>query len=175
MRRSTALIGLLAATVVALTTSADARTRRHHSNVTNIVVTPPQSGVQVGVLQCRSGQTVGYVVGSNTAFDCVFRANGRRPERYVAQISRVGLDLGITDRTTLVWSVFSPTRQFGAGDLSGNYGGVQSSATVGVGAGIYLLVGGSQNTFSLQPLSVQGQTGLSVAAGVAGLQLRPAG
>ena len=47
-------------------------------------------------------------------------------------------------------------------------------ATVGVGVGANALVGGSNNTIALQPVSVQGQTGLSVAAGVAGLDLRPA-
>jgi hypothetical protein len=36
-------------------------------------------------------------------------------------------------------------------------------------------MGGSNNTVSLQPVSVQGQTGLSAAAGVASLQLLAVG
>ncbi len=170
MRRSTIVLGLVAATLTAFASGADAQSRR-----TRVVVTPPESGVQVGTLQCRAGRQVGLVLGSSNTFDCVYRAPGRRPERYAAQISRLGLDLGVTESTLLSWTVFAPTRQFGPGDLAGDYGGVQSSATIGVGVGAYLLVGGSSNSFALQPLSVQGQTGLSVAAGIAGLQLRPAG
>jgi hypothetical protein len=51
--------------------------------------------------------------------------------------------------------------------------GAAASATVGVGVGANALIGGSNNTIALQPVSVQGQTGLSVAAGIAGLELRP--
>ena len=74
----------------------------------------------------------------------------------------------------MAWGVFAPTNRIGYGDLAGSYVGASASATVGVGLGANALVGGSGNTFALQPVSVQGQTGLSVAAGVAGLELRPA-
>lgn len=170
MRRSTALIGLVAAALAAFAAGTDAQARR-----ARVVVTPAESGVQVGTLRCQAGRQVGLVFGSSNSFECVYRAPGRRPERYAAQISRFGIDLGVTESTVLSWTVFAPTRQFGPGDLAGDYGGVQTSATIGIGAGAYFLVGGSSNSFALQPLSIQGQTGLSVAAGIAGLQLRPAG
>nr|WP_324288655.1 DUF992 domain-containing protein [Hoeflea alexandrii] len=38
--------------------------------------------------------------------------------------------------------------------------------------GVNLLVGGSDDTFSLQPVSVQAQEGVNVAIGIAELQLR---
>ena len=63
-------------------------------------------------------------------------------------------------------------RHFGA--LAGNYGGASAEATVGAGIGANVLVGGSDRTVALQPVSVQGQAGLNVAAGVAGLDLQPA-
>ena len=72
----------------------------------------------------------------------------------------------------MAWAVFAPTSGSPRRDLSGNYGGAAASATVGVGVGANALVGGSGNTIALQPVSVQAQTGLSVAAGVAGLELR---
>lgn len=169
MRRSIVTLGLFAATLTAIATTADARDR------TRVVVTPPESGVQVGTLQCQAGRSVGFVLGSSNTFECVYRAPGRRAERYVAQINRFGIDLGVTEQTVLAWTVFAPTRQFGRGDLAGDYGGVQGSATVGVGGGANVLVGGSANSFALQPVSIQGQTGLNVSAGIAGLQLRPAG
>ena len=129
--------------------------------------------VRAGLLQCQGGQNVGFVVGSVTSLECVFQSEGRRPEPYVATIHRLGLDLGVTQLTRLSWAVNAPTNRVGRGDLSGNYGGVGANASVGVGGGGNFLVGGPQNSYALQPISVQGQTGLNVTAGVANLELEP--
>jgi hypothetical protein len=51
---------------------------------------------------------------------------------------------------------------------------VSGSASVGVGLGANALVGGSNNSVALQPLSVQGQVGFNVQAGLEGLELRSA-
>jgi hypothetical protein len=132
-----------------------------------------QSRVQIGVLECRGGASVGFIVGSVTNLGCVLRADGMPEDRYVATIRKVGLDLGITQESALAWGVFAPVARLGPGDLSGNYVGAQGSATLGVGVGGNVLVGGSNNSIALQPLSVQGQVGLSVAAGLESLELRP--
>lgn len=132
-----------------------------------------QSRTQVGVLECRGGPNVGMIVGSVTNLGCVFRSQGRPDDLYTARITKVGVDIGITTETALSWAVFAPTVQFGPGDLSGNYAGVGASAAVVAGVGGNALIGGSQNSFALQPLSIQGQTGLSVAGGVQSLELRP--
>ena len=132
-----------------------------------------QERVQVGVLECRGGASIGFIVGSVTNLGCVLRIDGVPEDRYVATIRKVGVDLGITQETALAWGVFAPTRRLGPGDLSGNYAGAQGSATIGVGAGGNVLVGGSNNSIALQPLSLQGQVGLSVAAGLESLELRP--
>jgi len=132
-----------------------------------------QERVQVGVLECRGGASVGFIVGSVTNLGCVLRVDGFPEDRYVATIRKVGLDIGITEQTALAWGVFAPTKRLGPGDLSGNYAGAQGSATIGVGAGGNVLVGGSNNSIALQPLSLQGQVGLSVAAGLESLELRP--
>ena len=129
--------------------------------------------VRAGVLQCEGGQNVGYVVGSMASLECVFQSEGRRPEPYIATVRRFGLDLGITDQTRLTWAVNAPTARVARGDLAGNYGGVGANASVGVGGGGNFLVGGSQNSYALQPISVQGQTGFNVAAGVASIELEP--
>jgi hypothetical protein len=133
----------------------------------------PQPQLRAGILQCQGGQNVGFVVGSTTSLECVFQSEGRRPEPYVATVHRFGLDLGITDQTRLSWAVNAPTGRVGPGNLAGNYGGVGANASVGVGGGGNFLVGGPQNAYALQPLSVQGQTGLNVAAGVADIELEP--
>jgi hypothetical protein len=94
-------------------------------------------------------------------------------EVYVGSITKFGLDIGATAGGEMVWAVYAPTdRRFGA--LAGNYGGASAEATVGAGLGANVLVGGSNRTVALQPLSVQGQAGFNVAAGVSELRLRPA-
>jgi hypothetical protein len=129
--------------------------------------------VRAGILQCQGGQNVGFVVGSVTSFECVFQSEGRRPEPYIATVRRYGLDLGVTGQTRFAWAVNAPDRRVGRGDLAGNYGGVGANASVGVGFGGNFLVGGPQNSYALQPISVQGQTGLNVAAGIADIELQP--
>jgi hypothetical protein len=128
---------------------------------------------RAGILQCEGGQNVGFVVGSSTSLECVFRSEGRRPEPYLATLHRIGLDLGVTEQTRLSWAVNAPTGRVRRGDLAGNYGGVGANASLGVGGGGNFLVGGPQNSYALQPISVQGQTGLNVAAGVANIELEP--
>src|SRR6266853_2464097 len=137
--------------------------------------TGAQASVEVGGLSCRSAGAVGYVVGAVLNFNCVFvPSTGGPAHRYVGVIRRIGLDLGYTQGVSMGWVVFAPTGYIHPGDLAGNYGGVQGNASVGVGVGANALVGGSNNTFALQPVSAQAQAGLNVSAGLADLELRPA-
>src|SRR6202022_4276165 len=129
--------------------------------------------VRAGILQCHGGQNVGFVVGSVTSLECVFQRGSRRPAPYLATVRRYGVDLGFTDQTRFAWAVTAPTGWVGRGDLAGNYGGVGANASVGVGFGGNFLVGGPANSFTLQPISLQGQTGLNVAAGIASIELEP--
>ena len=73
----------------------------------------------------------------------------------------------------LAWDVFAPSEGPKRGALAGDYAGVDASATIGAGVGANALVGGSGRSFTLQPLSIQTQTGLALAAGVASMTLRP--
>jgi hypothetical protein len=143
------------------------------SLVASIAAANAMPPVRAGILQCRGGQNIGFVVGSATSLECVFQSEGRRPEPYIATVHRLGLDLGVTDQTRLSWAVNAPAGRVGRGNLAGNYGGVGANASVGIGGGGNFLVGGPQNSYALQPLSVQGQTGLNVAAGVANIELEP--
>ena len=158
MRRFTLLAGAAIATLTAIV-GANAQ--------------QPSQRVQVGVLECRGGASVGFIVGSVTHLGCVLRANGLPEDRYIATIQKVGIDLGITQESALAWGVYAPVERLAPGNLSGNYVGAQGSATLGVGVGGNVLVGGSNNSIALQPLSVQGQVGVSVAAGLESLELRP--
>jgi hypothetical protein len=91
-------------------------------------------------------------------------------EIYVGNINKFGLDIGATAGGRMVWSVYAPTTRR-AGALSGSYGGASAEATIGAGLGANVLIGGSDRTVSLQPVSVQGQVGGNLAIGVADLQL----
>jgi uncharacterized protein DUF992 len=140
---------------------------------TATVATAQNSRVEVGVLECR-GSTTSFIVGSVTELGCMFRASDNSPpEPYHATIRRAGVDIGFPQQVVVAWAVFAPTRGIQRGDLSGSYVGASASATVGVGLGANGLIGGSNNTIAFQPLSGQAQMGLSVAAGIAGMDLRP--
>lgn len=129
---------------------------------------------KVGTLSCDISGGIGLIITSKKDLTCMFTPSQPGPkEVYVGSITKFGLDLGATAGGEMVWAVYAPsTRKFGA--LAGNYGGATAEATVGAGLGANVLVGGSDRTVALQAVSVQGQAGLNVAAGVADLQLRPA-
>jgi hypothetical protein len=128
----------------------------------------------VGTLTCDISAGIGLIITSKKDVTCMFTPSHPGPrEVYVGSISKFGLDLGATTGGQMIWAVYAPTsRRLGA--LAGHYGGASAEATVGAGVGANVLVGGSNRTVTLQPVSVQGQAGLNLAAGVAGLELRPA-
>ena len=131
-----------------------------------------QGGVQVGTLTCNVAAGWGFVFGSSKEVRCTFARAGGPPEHYAGAINKFGVDIGYTQGGVLVWGVFAPTANLAPGALSGNYVGATGSATVGVGAGANVLLGGSNRTISLQPLSIEGNTGLNVAAGIGAMNLR---
>jgi hypothetical protein len=129
-------------------------------------------GVKIGVLSCDVAAGVGVIIASSRSVDCTFeRSVGGRNERYKGTIDRVGLDIGITGKAVMAWVVFAPGK-LKRGALAGSYAGVSAEASVAVGLGANALLGGSNKSIALQPLSVQAQTGLNVAAGVAALRLK---
>src|SRR5436190_784814 len=89
-------------------------------------------------------------------------------------ISRFGVDIGYIQGGILVWTVFAPSNAVAPGALAGTYAGATASATVGVGVGANALVGGFNSSFALQPLSVEANRGLNVAAGIGAMTLTPA-
>jgi hypothetical protein len=130
-----------------------------------------QSRVQTGVLECITLPSVGMIVGSVREMDCVFKPTIGPQQSYTGTQGRIGLDIGVRDRAGLAWAVFSPTVQIGPGELAGNYTGVSADAALGLGVGANALLGGSNNSFALQPLSLEGQVGVNIAAGISGLTL----
>ena len=148
-----ALVGA-AAVAAGATIPADAQPRR----------------VQVGTLACSISAGVGLVVASQRNVSCNFQPDGGPPEACTGTMTRVGVDVGFTTGGAMVWGVFADTNRY-AGMLSGTYAGATAEATIAAGLGANVLVGGSNQSVALQPLSVQGQVGLNVAAGVGALEL----
>ena len=130
---------------------------------------------QVGVLTCQSAVTTSFIIGSIRDVNCVFTPNPGMPGKtikYVGTVKRFGLDVGVTQRTVMMWGVFAPTMvPVGKADLVGAYGGISGQASIVYGVGGNALLGGSQNTFMLQPFSGEGTEGFNLAVGVAALEL----
>ena len=130
-----------------------------------------QVRAEVGVLARTARSSTGFIVGSTKYLSCRFNRRGR-DELYRGTIAKFGLDIGTTKQTTIAWAVLAPTINLPPRSLNGTYGGVGGAATVGLGMGANALVGGSGHSVILQPLSVQAQQGLKLAAGIETLQLR---
>ena len=92
----------------------------------------------------------------------------------MGHVNRLGLDIGVKAGGVMAWGVFAPTKGYHHGALAGKYVGGSGSASLGVGFGANALIGGSHCSITLQPLSVEGQVGVNLALGVAGLTLSSA-
>ena len=129
-------------------------------------------GVKVGMLTCHVHSGWGYVVGSSKGMDCLYRPKDRGEDRYTGSISKLGVDIGYTTGGTLVWDVIAPTSDLRPGALEGEYGGATASATIGAGVGANVLLGGFDKSIALQPVSVEGNTGLNISGGIGEMSLK---
>jgi Protein of unknown function (DUF992) len=134
-------------------------------------VSPVRAG-EVGMLVCRSPQPSGFLVVSARAYDCAFTPTAGPRQYYRATIYRVGAQAGVSSNVTLAWAVFAASSRVGQGTLAGAYGGASAGAAVAVGARANALFGGYPNSFALQPVSVEGMTGLNGVATITGLSLQ---
>jgi len=132
-------------------------------------------GVKIGTLTCHVSSGWGFVFGSSKDLRCNFAPDKGMPEHYVGTVSKFGVDLGYTSSAVIVWAVFSPNSGPKRGALAGDYAGATASATVGVGVGANVLVGGFDRSITLQPVSIEGNTGLNVAAGIGAISLKHVG
>ena len=145
--------------------------------LTGLAAAPAQaqsSRIRVGGLTCQVAPGIGLIIGSNKSMSCQYQSVDGWSERYSGNIIIVGADIGVTDTKTIAWAVWAPVAQGGRGALAGGYAGATAEVTLAAGLGTNVLVGGFQNSLLLQPVSVSGQTGANVAAGVSGIQLTPA-
>ena len=121
---------------------------------------------KIGILSCDVSKGVGEILSRKQSLNCQFKPDGGQPENYTGSIDEYGIELGKVDQGHLIWGVASAMRGVPKGALAGKYVGVGPGASVGVGVGANALVGGNDQSFSLQPLSVDGETGINIATGV---------
>jgi hypothetical protein len=132
-----------------------------------------EHGVKVGTLACHVSSGWGFIFGSSRDLHCDFHpSKAMGGERYAGSISKFGVDIGYTSGGELIWEVFAPTSDMHRGALQGDYAGATAGATIGVGLGAHVLIGGLDKSIALQPLSIEGNTGLNVAAGIGAISLK---
>jgi hypothetical protein len=131
-----------------------------------------QNSIKAGVLTCNVESGWGFVFGSSRALKCNYDAGTGKTERYTGSIAKYGVDIGYTSNGVMIWTVLAPTANLEPGALAGDYGGGTGSAAFGVGVGANALFGGSKKSVALQPVSIEGMTGLNVAGGIAALSLK---
>src|ERR1700761_6267221 len=132
------------------------------------------AGVKVGDLTCNVSSGFGFIFGSSKDLHCTYRPSAHPREHYVGTVNKYGVDIGYTEGGILVWGVFAPTSDVAPGALAGNYAGATANATIGVGLGANVLIGGLNKSIALQPLSIEGNKGLNVAAGIGSITLHSA-
>jgi len=129
------------------------------------------AAVRAGYLTCHVDAGWGFIFGSSRELDCAYALQPGYTEYYRGSITKFGADIGYLQSGVILWAVLAPTTNLGQGALAGHYGGATASAALGVGAGANVLVGGFNSSIALQPVSIEGQNGLNVAAGVASMNL----
>lgn len=127
--------------------------------------------MQAGTLSCNEAGGWGFVFGSSHDIRCTYSPVSGRPEHYTGSVDRFGVDIGYMQTAVIIWGVLAPTSSPPPGALAGTYVGATASAAAGAGVGANVLVGGSNRTISLQPVSVEGGVGLNVAGGIGAITL----
>lgn len=134
-----------------------------------------QGGVKAGYLKCDVEGNVSFIFGSSRDITCTYSPQGaNRVDRYTGKIQKYGIDIGYQSNGVIIWVVVAPTGDVGAGSLAGDYGGATAAVALGLGVGANALIGGSNKTIVLQPLSVEGIEGINIAGGIGILSLKAA-
>jgi hypothetical protein len=128
-------------------------------------------GVKTGLLTCQVASGFGWIIGSTRTMQCKFSPGHGHIEEYNGTISKVGIDIGYLGACVIAWAVVAPNSAPGPGALSGTYFGATAQAAAMVGGGVNVMTGGFRSSIALQPISVMGNTGLYVGAGIASMTL----
>ncbi|HEY1747787.1 MAG TPA: DUF992 domain-containing protein [Xanthobacteraceae bacterium] len=137
------------------------------------LVQSQQSWTQAGMLRCNLDPSVGFVIFGHQSMQCKFQPVSGTIQAYDGAINTVGLDLGVSGGGRFAWAVFGSASGMPVGALAGEYVGASGDIGLGVGVGANVLVGGSNRSVALQPVSLEGSMSVEAVAGLSQLKLRP--
>jgi len=137
------------------------------------------SGAKVGVLTCSqvAGTKRNLLITSSVDVNCTYDGDDGSSEKYQGETGiGLGIDLSWKSEEIVKWVVIAASNDISPNNhaLAGKYYGAKAEATAGVGAQANVLVGGGDKSFTLQPLSLGGQTGFGAAGGLGYLYLEAA-
>lgn len=130
-----------------------------------------QISTEVGVLSCDVSVGIGLIIEQKQKVACTLSNGGGVSQKYKGSINQYGLELGEVTGGHLTWTVLAATTTVAPGALAGTYAGAEADASLGRGAGVQVLIGGTGNAFTLQPMAVETEKGTALSAGVETLTL----
>ena len=136
-------------------------------------------GVKMGTLTVTAlpGTGQNLIFKSSVDVEAIFTDTAGNKEYYIGEMGyKLGVDLSVKSHDQLAYLVFSPSSDYTTGSyaLEGKYFGQKASASLGVGVGVQVLLGGFDKSFTLQPLALKGTEGYGVSAGLGYLYLQKA-
>jgi len=134
---------------------------------------PGQNWTQSGMLRCKMNPSIGFIIFGHQSMECRFIPSlPGLAQIYDGALNTVGIDVGVVGAGGLAWAVLAPTSGISAGALAGEYVGASGDVALGAGVGANVLIGGSQRSVALQPVSIEGSVALDVTLGLSALHLR---
>lgn len=132
---------------------------------------------ELGVLICKSvpDSRVNLVIRSTVDIKCTLQYAGGAIEHYKGETGiAIGLDLSFKGDEEFAFTVIAASAIApGNHPLSGKYIGGKASASAGFGIGAAALVGGSNDGFGLNPVSLDTNRGVGIAGGIGFLYIEP--
>lgn len=147
-----------------------------HATLAGVVISvamaaPAWSKAELGILKCDVSSGIGEILMRKQSMTCVFTGKDGTTENYTGTVHEYGLELGEVKEAHLAWAVVAGTPARGPGLLAGKYAGADADVAAGLGLGADVLVGSTGETLALQPIAVEGESGIRLSAGVEQLEL----
>ena len=138
---------------------------------------PAAQLARIGYLSCQVASGWGFVFGSSRKLRCTYSASNKHgdAEHYTGSLSRVGTDIGYSQSAVMLWTVHAPGLDITntPGLLSGSYQGQTASAAIGAPVGGRNVLRQTRGkSIELWPVSIEGNNGLNLAAGVTTIVLK---
>lgn len=134
-------------------------------------------GIKAGTLEVTAikGTRHNLIIKSSVDVEAVFTDSGGNKEYYIGEMGdKLGVDFSHKTEEVLGYLVISASSAYKTGSyaMQGKYYGANMTAALGVGAGVQVLIGGFDKSFTLQPISLEGAKGAGATVGLSYLYLQ---